>query len=125
MFSIIHQQVSDCKIINSLMTMKVTILILTLVAVTASVAYAAPLEDKDAEVEAFLEKLVKQEMALQQDDDDDELEAAVQEMFAREQVPAQLQGWFRKLTKKVGKAIKKHGPKIIKYGIKYGLPLLG
>ncbi|XP_064389535.1 uncharacterized protein LOC135337524 [Halichondria panicea] len=122
--------------------MKVAILVLAFVALTASVAYAAPTENEDAEIEAFLNKLMEQEETSEQDDhaaqmesflaqlqedDDDGEEAALQEFFAREQIPAQLQGWFRKAVKTVGRAAKRYGPRVLKYGLKYGkyaLPLL-
>ncbi len=96
--------------------MKVAILILALVALTASVAYAAPTEDEDAEIEAFLNKLMKQEKASEQENhaaqmesflaqlQDDE-EADLQEFFAEEQIPAQLQGLFKKAMKKVGRTL--------------------
>ncbi len=71
--------------------MKVAILVLEFVALTASVAYAAPTEDEDAEIE---NKLMKQEEAseqenhaaqmesflaqLQDDDDDEEADLHLQ-----------------------------------------------
>ena len=87
--------------------MKVTILILALVAIAASVAYAAPEKNEEAELEALLEKLMKQnelqevDMQEDEDDEDEEKEAALQEFFAREQVPAEVQGWFKKAFRRV------------------------
>ena len=119
--------------------MKVAILVMAFVALTASVAYAAPTENEDAEIEAFLNKLMEQEASEQdnhaaqmesflaqlQDDDDDDEEADLQEFFAREQIPAQLQGWFRKAVKTVGRVARKYGPTALKYGIKYGPSVVG
>ncbi len=87
--------------------MKVAILVLAFVSLTASVAYADPTENKDSEIEAFLNKLMKQEEASEQEnhaaqmesflaqlDNDDNEEAGHQEFFAREQIPAKLQSWL-------------------------------
>ena len=119
--------------------MKVAILILALVAT----AYAAPV-DEDAMIEAFLEKLLTSEQQakknaevealLQKDNEqeneeeqllsllaqmqtEDNEEAILEALFAQEQAPAQMQGFW----KKAKKFIKKHGPTIVKYGV----PLLG
>ncbi len=81
------------------------ILVLAFVALTASVAYAAPTENNNAEIDAFLNKLMKQEEASEQEnraaqmesflaqiqDDYDDEEAGLQEFFAREHIPVQLQ----------------------------------
>ncbi len=88
--------------------MKVSILVLAFVALTASVAYADPTENEDSEIEAFLNKLMKQEEASEQEnhaaemesflaqlDNDDDEEAGHQKFFAREQIPAKLQSWFK------------------------------
>ncbi len=111
--------------------MKVAILVLAFVALTASVAYAAPTENEDAEIEAFLNKLMEQEEASEQDnsaaqmesflaqlqeDDDDEEEAVLQEFFAQEQIPAQLQGLFRTVVKQLGNTASKVGGYVRKYG---------
>ncbi len=118
--------------------MKVAILVLALVALTASVAYAAPTENEDAEIEAFLNKLMKQEEASEQEnhaaqmesflaqlqDDDDDVDEAAEDFFAREQIPAKLQ-WGRRFFRKVIKVGKKYGPTALKYGAKYGPTVLG
>ena len=118
--------------------MRVAIFVLALVAITASVAYAASdnnEQKEDAQLDALLEKIMKEnknelEDAEMQDDDEDEdqaaeleallhkvieqdgneqkdaemqaddeddkkAEAALQEFFAKEQVPAKIQRWFR------------------------------
>ncbi len=99
--------------------MKVAILVVAFVALTASVAYAAPTENENAEIEAFLNKLMKQEEVSEQDnraaqmqsflaqlqDDEEDEEAALQELFAREQAPAKVQ-W--KLFDHAYKFAKKH-----------------
>ena len=156
--------------------MKATIFILALVAVRASVAYAAP-EDyneeqaENAEIDykqvqalnAEIEALLEKQDASQQDDDDDkrsnellaemqgeedddekiieilaqmqeddddekvneilaemqgedddeEENAALQEFFAREQVPAKLQGWFKRVVRRVGRGIRRFVKKAI------------
>ncbi|XP_064389182.1 uncharacterized protein LOC135337217 [Halichondria panicea] len=72
------------------------VLILTLFALTASVAYTAPQEeandeeDGDAEVEAMLEKLLGQEMAEEQDqngddDSDDDNDGQIQALLSQMQ----------------------------------------
>ncbi len=97
--------------------MKVAILVLAIFALTASVAYAAPTENEDAEIEAFLNKLMKQEEVSEQDnraaqmqfflaqlqDDDEDEEADLQELFAREQAPAKVQWKIFKDAFKLGK----------------------
>ena len=55
-------------------------------------------DNRAAQMESFLAQL--------QDDDDDE-EADLQEFFAEEQIPAQLQGFFKKAMNKV----MKYGPR--------------
>ncbi len=97
--------------------MKVAILVLALVALTASVAYAAPeIESEDAEIEdAEIESLLREIMnkdreeqntgeieSLPQGEEDEDNEAILQEFYAREQVPVEIQGWFRKAIRKVG-----------------------
>ncbi|XP_064389531.1 uncharacterized protein LOC135337519 [Halichondria panicea] len=114
--------------------MKVAILVMAFVALTASVAYTAPTENEDAEIEAFVNKLMEQEEASEQDDhaaqmesflaqlqdeDDDGEEAALQEFFAREQILAKVQGW-RRIARSVARGVKKYGPTALKYGVKYG-----
>ncbi|XP_064389534.1 uncharacterized protein LOC135337523 [Halichondria panicea] len=125
--------------------MKVAILILALVALTASVAYAAPVEETELEAmlqdvfgsqqteddtadETLLEKLMQQETAAEQDKEsilaqiqEEQIDAVLQEFFAEEQVPAELQGWFKRKLKQAGKYLKKNKSKIIDTGIKYGL----
>ena len=118
--------------------MKVAILVLAFVALTASVAYAAPTENEDAEIEAFLNKLMEQEEASEQDnraaqiesllaqlqdEDDDDEEAALQEFFAREQVPAQLQNWFKKAFRKVGGFVKRHALPALRFAAKHVVPI--
>ncbi len=49
---------------------------------------ASEQDNRAAQIESLLAQL--------QDEDAESEEAALQEFFAREQVPAQLQGWFRK-----------------------------
>ena len=120
-----------------------SILVLVLVALTASVAYAAPVEETpedalqrirllfqptDTADETLLEKLLQQETASEQDKQsilaqvqEKQIDAALQEFFAEEQVPAELQKWFKKALKKAGKYLKKNKSKIIGAGIKYGL----
>ena len=120
------------------LNMKVAILVLAFVALTASVAYTAPTENEDAEIEAFVNKLMEQEEASEQDDhaaqmesflaqlqdeDDDGEEADLQEFFAREQIPAKVQGW-RRAVRSVVKGVKKYGPTALKYGKKYGPTVL-
>ena len=126
--------------------MKVAIFVLAFVALTANVAYTALTENEDAEIEAFLNKLMEQDEAFEQDnraaqiesllaqlqdEDAESEEAALQEFFAREQVPVQLQGWFRKAFRTVGSVIKRYGPTALKVGAGLGklalrvLPLLG
>ena len=57
--------------------------------------------------------------SMQEDDEDAEL----QEFFAKEQIPAHMQGWWKRAWRK----IKKVGRKVIHYGTRYGpyLSLLG
>ena len=129
--------------------MKAAILILALVAITASVAYAAPEKNEDAELNALLNKILKEnenelegvekqddddddraknkqdqeadieaflETIMKQDrnklenvemqDDDDETEGALQELHAKEQVPAEIQRWFRRAVRRVGRFIR-------------------
>ena len=50
--------------------------------------------------------------SMQQDDEDAEL----QEFFAREQIPAHMQGWWKRAWRKV----KKVARKVVHYGRKYG-----
>ncbi len=113
--------------------MKVAILVLVLVALTASVAYAAPVEETELEAilqkmnlrtflrtfffggsqptaaddsadETLLEKLMQQETASEQDKTksilaqvkEEQINAALQEFFAEEQVSAELQGWVNR-----------------------------
>ena len=123
--------------------MKVVILVLALVAV----AYAAPVEE-DANIEALIEKLlaseqqtdkdtpgvesVNEEDAKQENQEeermlsflaqmqaDDNEEAIIEAYFAQDQSPAQLQGGWKRTWKKVKKFGKKHGPTLLKYGLKY------
>ena len=148
--------------------MKLSILLLALIAVTVNVVYAAPrgatsdiqglqtllkkvleqsaqedergIQDKDAELQSpqeeegdiqdFLASVQQGDegveiqdlqdlLASMQDDEDAEL----QEFFAREQIPAHMQRWWKKAWRK----IKKVGRKVIHYGTRYGpyLSLLG
>ena len=126
--------------------MKVAILVLALVALTASVAYAAPVEETELEAmlqlqdvfvsqqtednfadETLLEKLMQQETASEQDKmqsilaqiQEEQIDAALQDFYAEEQVPAELQGWLKKTFKKAGKFLKKNKSSIIGAGIKY------
>ncbi len=97
--------------------MKVAILVLALVALTASVAYAAPgieNENADAEIEALLREIMnKGEQntgeieSLPQDEEDEDNEAILQEFYAREQVPVEIQGWFRRAVRKVGRFVRR------------------
>ncbi len=123
--------------------MKVAILTLALVALAASVAYAAPAA-ADNELEAMIQELLgsKQEKydaeteeffedkASEQEDymqslaaqiEEVETDALLQKFFAQEQmaVPVKMQGWFKKIFKKVGKFVKKNKGTIIKTGLKY------
>ncbi len=122
------------------------ILVLALVALTASVAYAAPVEETELEAmlqlqdvfvsqqtednfadETLLEKLMQQETASEQDKmqsilaqiQEEQIDAALQDFYAEEQVPAELQGWLKKTFKKAGKFLKKNKSSIIGAGIKY------
>ncbi len=121
--------------------MKVAILVLVLVALTASVAYAAPVEE--TELEAMLQDLfgsqqteddtadetllVQQDTASEQDKmktiiaqiQEKQIDAALQEFIAEEQVPAELQGWLKKTFKRARNYIKKNRSKIIRTGIRY------
>ncbi len=72
-------------------------------------------DNRAAQMESFLAQL--------QDDNDDE-EADLQEFFAREQIPAELQGWGRRFFRKIMKVGKKYGPGLLKAGLKHGLPLI-
>ena len=120
--------------------MKVAILILTLIAVTA---YAAPVEE-DANIQALIEKLLASQQLIDEDASeiesfqkdaeqdnleeekmlsylaeiqaDDDEEAIIEEYFAQQEAPAQLQGWWKKTWKNVKKFTKKYGPTILKYG---------
>ena len=114
-------------------------------------AYAAPVED--AEIEADLESLETNEeqdlaseeelVALVQSLIEEQVEnAALQEFFAEAQVPVELQGGYKKFFKTLGKGLKKfgkglkkygkytkklakkYGPKLLKYGFKYGVPAM-
>ncbi len=121
--------------------MKVAILTLALVALAVSVTYAAP---SDNELEAMLQELFESEQeknaaksdalledkASEQDNEmqsilaqmeEVETDAILQKFFAQEQVkvPVEMQGWFKKVFKKVGKFIKKNKGTIIKTGLKY------
>ena len=149
--------------------MKLSILLLALVAVTVNVAFAAPRGAKSdiQGLQTLLEKVLKQSAqedeegiqdedaelqspqeeegdiqdflaSMQQDDEgveiqdlqdllgsmqDNEEDAELQEFFAREQIPAHMQGWWKRAWRK----IKKVGRKVIHYGTRYGpyLSLLG
>ena len=116
---------------SSTTTMKVAVLILGLVALVASMAYAAPQDNENAEIESLVEKLMEQERAMEQgyddDDDDDDCdddEAALQELLGELQANAKTQ-WFRKAAKVGGKLLKKHGPRLIRFGLKHGSKFLG
>ena len=101
--------------------MKVAILVLALVALTASVAYAAPgieNENDDAEIEALLREIMNKDNkeeeqntgeieSLPQDEEDEDNEAILQEFYAREQVPVEIQGWFRRAVRKVGRFVRR------------------
>ncbi len=111
--------------------MKVAILTLVLVALAASVAYAAPAaaDNEEADIEAFIKQLMKAEQVSEQDnknaeikallaqqlqeeedDDVDEL-AALQELIALQQDPlAKAQKKWRKWRKviEIGKKIIGH-----------------
>ncbi len=101
--------------------MKVAILVLALVALTASVAYAAPeIESEDAEIESLLREIMNKDREEQNTgeieslpEDDEDNEAILQEFYAREQVPVEIQGWFRKAIRKVGRFVRK---KVIPFG---------
>ncbi len=121
--------------------MKVAILVLVLVALTASVAYAAPVEETpkdmlqrirllllgsqptDTADETLLEKLLQQETASEQDKQsilaqvqEEQIDAGLQEFFANEQVPVELQGWFKRIYNRAKKYVRKN-----KYGIRKGV----
>ncbi len=121
--------------------MKVAILTLALVALVASVAYAAPSNSEEAEIEAFINKLMKKEQATKQDSDTAEIEsllaqlqeeddedndggdnelAALQELIVLEQnlSKAKAQGW-RRGWRKVGRFVKRHGPTIFHVAKKF------
>lgn len=127
--------------------MKVTLLILALIAV----AYAAPTRkdrqfkafiekllasqqqaDEDTpEIEAFLEETNEQEnkeknllslLAQMQDDDsdeDEEAEAIIQAYFAQDQSPAQLQGWWRRTRNKIKNYLRNNKEDLIRRGISF------
>ncbi len=119
--------------------MKVAILVLVLVALTASVAYAAPVEE--TELEAMLQdlfgsqqteddtadKALLEDTASEQDKmqtilaqiQEKQIDAALQEFFEEEQVPAELQGWGKKTFRRARNYIKKNRSKIIRTGIRY------
>ncbi len=116
--------------------MKVAILVLALVALTTSVAYAAPVEETELEAmlqdvfgsqqteddsadETLLQKLMQ---ASEQDKmksilaqvQEEQIDAALQEFFAQEQVPAELQGW---LSRSIKRFVKPTIGRVIKYGV--------
>ena len=116
--------------------MKFTLLLLVLVAVIARVAYAAPQDG--GEIQELIKALQQQDgeeknedvdiqslLAGMQDDDEAQIEAeeaqieeaALQEFFAREQIPVKLQGWLGRFFKKVRKIGRKIAP-YIKTGYK-------
>lgn len=118
--------------------MKFTIILLALVAVIDSVAYAAPSpQDDGGEIQELLLALQQQNdqeknenvdiqslLESMQDDEEAQIEAeaqiedaALQEFFAREQIPVKLQSWFSKAWKKVKKIVKKVSP-YVKTGYK-------
>ena len=126
--------------------MKVAILVLALVALTASVAYAAPVEETkfeamlqallgsqqtedDSADETLLEKLSQQETASEQDkqsivaqDEDEQIDAAaLQEFFAEQQVPAELQKWSRTIIKNYRNYLMRNRANIIRRGIRAGI----
>ncbi len=126
--------------------MKVAILVLVLVALTASVAYAAPVEETPEDVlqrirllllgsqptdtadETLLEKLLQQETASEQDKQSSlaqvQEDAELQEFFANEQVPVEMQGWFKRLYNRVKKYARKNKSGI-RNGVNYILGLSG
>ena len=142
--------------------MKLTLL-LAFVAVTASVAYAAPQgDDEEIAIQEFLEKALKQSPqdhkdvdiqdflgSMQQEDDknvdiqdflanmqqdkegvetqdlqdllgsmqEDDEEAELQEFFAKEQIPAHMQGWWRRAWRTVKRVARKVAP-YVRHGIR-------
>ena len=93
--------------------MKVAILILALVAIIASMAYAAPW-DEDNQLNAIVEDIFQDEETPEEDYDDDRL-ADLQDLIAQQQNKAQMQ-WKRiasSLARKAVPLIKKHGPRIV------------
>ena len=91
----------------------------------------SPQEDDEGDIQDFL-------ASVQQDDEDveiqdlqdllasmqDDEDAELQEFFAREQIPAHMQRWWRRAWRK----IKKVGRKVIHVGLKvapYALPFFG
>ena len=112
--------------------MKLTLLLLAFVAVTVNVVYAAPQGD-EGEIQDLLKALQQQDDdddggenvdiqsllknmddAEEQDDDQAQIEeledAALQDFFAKEQIPVKLQGWFSRAFKKVRKVVRKVAP---------------
>nr|CBW45489.1 silicatein-alpha interactor silintaphin-2 [Suberites domuncula] len=129
--------------------MKIAIFVLAFIAVTASVAYAAPQGEEadieDADIEALLKRIMKEDQAEQQDDDsqgeiqsdmaeeedddnvdvqsflaqvqaDDEDEALLQALLNQDKVGAKAQ-W--RLFRRVGRFVRKGVRFYRKYG-KYG-----
>ena len=123
--------------------MKLAILILALVAVTA---YAVPVEE-DTKIENLIEKLLAShqqtdedtpeigspfKQATKQENEQDRIESLLAQMqtdadeeaiieayFAQEQVPAHLQSWWKKTWRKVKRFAVKHGPTIIRHGVRF------
>ena len=116
--------------------MKLTLLLLAFVAVTVNVAYAAP--QADTEMQELLKAIQQQDdggeenenvdiqsllkgMQDAEDQGDEEAqieEAALQDFFAREQIPVKLQGWFSRAFKKVRKVVRKVAP-YVRHGYRF------
>ncbi len=116
--------------------MKVAILVLALVALTASVAYATPVEE--TKFEAMLQALIESQQteddsadgtASEQDkqsivaqDQDEQIDAAaLQKFFAEQQVPAELQKWGRTIIKNYRNYFSRIRANIIRRGIRAGI----